>query len=194
MEQYPLENKWTNKPGRPGIYDPRFHIPSLEKLMREGKTDAWIYSEWNVSADTFYRWLREYPELKETHQIGLQHCEKYWETLGMEMMASGENKKFSFWIAFMRRKFGKVWANPEARDAQTTNINISQMNVLQHKSPDELLEFIGQGLDYLKDNNILEAEFKVLEENTNGSGQEKPRELEEDSGSDSSATREAQVQ
>jgi hypothetical protein len=168
-------------PGRKSKYNPEFHIKDLAERMREGAKDCWIWAEWGVCKDTFYAWLREYPELKETHERGLAECEKWWEAKGIELMKAGDNKAFSYWIAFMRRKFGGVWVNPDAHNAQTTHININQMNVLQHKSPTELVEFINQGLSYLRYNNVLEADFKVLEEKPHAVGYERSEESQKDS-------------
>lgn len=128
----------TNTGGRPTLYRDTMPQEMLE-MMSNGAKDAWIYAKWGICKDTFYRWLKEYPELKNAHDKGMPLCEVWWEQKGMEMMERGDNKAFNYWIAFMNRKFG--WSKGQGGDTQQT-ININQMTVFNQQTREELLDFI----------------------------------------------------
>lgn len=148
----------TVKRGRPSKYKDSYP-EEIIKLMQQGYKDCQIYAHWKISKDTFYEWLNTYPELKQAHDQGLELCEKWWEDEGVRLMKAGENKSFNYWIAFMNRKFG--WHNKNV--SGDTNINIQNMNVLQHSNKDRLIEIINEKLGFLKETNVIEADFNLLE-------------------------------
>lgn len=142
---------------RPTGYDPEYHPKELLKLMASGAKDCIVWAALEISKDTYYRWLRQFPEFKEMHEKGLPLCERMWELKGEELMAKGDNKAFNYWIAFMNRKFGWATRGGSEGNTQINNINV---NVLSDKSNAELIEFIK---DKLQDAQII-GEEKVVEE------------------------------
>jgi hypothetical protein len=149
--------------GRPTVYRPEMPQEMLE-MMTNGYKDSWIYAEWGISKDTFYRWLKEHPELKVAHDTGMPLCEVWWEKKGVDLMAAGDNKAFNYWIAFMNRKFG--WSKNQGNNGGDTTININQMAVFNQQTREELLENITMLLDDTgaaeKIPSTIEAEVKVL--------------------------------
>lgn len=128
----------THPGGRPSYYRPEMPQEMLE-MMANGYKDSWIYAAWGICKDTFYRWLKEHPELKEAHDKGMPLCEVWWEKKGVDLMAAGDNKAFNYWIAFMNRKFG--WSKHQGTSGDTT-ININQMAVFNQQTREELMENI----------------------------------------------------
>ncbi len=134
----------------------------LVNMMAAGKKDCQIFAEWGLGRATFYKWLREIPEFKEAHDIGLELAEKWWEDEGKRLMLSGDSKAFNFWIAFMNRKFG--WSKNNTNSESQTQININNMNVLNTKSTEDLEAFI---LEKMQDLNIgYDDQPKRLEANS----------------------------
>jgi hypothetical protein len=139
------------KVGRPSEYTHELCVELLS-LMSEGKKDCEIYAKWGITRDTFYRWKREHPEFKITHERGLELCESYWEDIGRKGMLKEKNIDFKFWIAFMNRKFG--WSNPDkGSTTHNTQINIGNVNILEDSTKDQLIDFITNSL---KSSKVLE--------------------------------------
>lgn len=151
----------THPGGRPPKYKDTYPAEMLD-MMANGYKDSWIFAEWKICKDTFYRWLKEYPELKEAHDQGMPLCEVWWEKKGVDLMAAGDNKAFNYWIAFMNRKFGWSRNNGGSGDTQT-NIQINQMNVINQQTREELLDSIKV---MLGDADIIDV--PVLEVNKDG--------------------------
>lgn len=120
----------VNKGGRPSKYRPEM-VTELVELMQKGRTNIHICAKWGVSEDTFYRWLKEKPELKEAFDNALPQCQVYWENM-CEAAMLGQIKGFkaNMFLAFMSRKF-KNWADTKP-EVVGTHINIESMQVLQN--------------------------------------------------------------
>jgi hypothetical protein len=129
----------------------------LVQLMADGKLDYQVCALWDISRDTFYRWINEKSEFKDAYEIGLPKCEAWWTEWGMKGM-KGEIKGFSFnaWIAFMNNKF--KWAkNTQLEQQGTTNISIGNMNVLNQMSRESLIKDVQSLLEIHKDVINVEA-------------------------------------
>jgi hypothetical protein len=127
----------TKPRGRPSVYKQEYP-EQLIKLMSEGKLDIQVYALWDISKDTFYRWLNEYPELREAHNIGMVKCEAVYIDLAQQAMAKGDDKGFKYYISLMNNKFG--WE--KGAKGQETTINIGNMNVLNQMSRPDLLQHV----------------------------------------------------
>lgn len=126
------------KVGRPPKYK-NSYPDELVRLMSEGKLDIQVYAAWDISKDTFYRWLNEKPELKEAHNIGMVKCEAVYIDKAQKSMDKGDDKGFKYYISLMNNKFG--WEKGSKGDT-TNHIQIGNMNVLQQKSRDDLLGYV----------------------------------------------------
>lgn len=114
--------------GRPTDYKDTYPDELITK-MADGLFDYEIYADWNISKDTFYRWLREYPMLKESYDIGMAKNLKWWTTSGKERYLKSDEKGFKYWIAIMNNKHG--WGKDEITKSIThnTQINIKLDNI-----------------------------------------------------------------
>lgn len=159
------------KAGRPPMYQDSYP-EELVELMERGQLDVQIYARWNVSKDTFYRWLNEKDELREAHNRGLAKCESYYITKAQLAMEEKDDKGFKYYISLMNNKFGWEKGN---KGEGTTHIQIGSINVLQQKSRSDLLCHVKALLDKHKD--VIDVEVIEHEQiecddvKQNGSGQ-----------------------
>ena len=141
----------------------------LVALMAKGLLDVQVYANWDVSKDTFYRWLNEYPELREAHNVGLAKCEAVYIYKAQDCLDKGDDKGFKYFISLMNNKFH--WEKGSKTDT-TTNITIGNMNVLQHMTREKLIQDITGQLE--KHQDLIECDIKsdtiehVIEEDING--------------------------
>lgn len=156
--------------GRPPLHPYQETYPDkLREWMAEGALDCNICTRWHISRNTFYRWLREKPELNEAHEEGLMACEAWWVEWGMKGM-QGTIKGFSFnaWIAFMNNKF--KWAKNALTDPSNitnNNITIGNMNVLNQLPRQDLIDKIK--LLGNKHQDTLDVQYTELNEQDNQS-------------------------
>lgn len=143
-----------SKVGRPPMYKDTYP-EQLVQLMAEGKLDVQIYAMWDVSKDTFYRWLNEKDELREAHNRGMAKCESYYITKAQEAMDAHDDKGFKYYISLMNNKFG--WEKGSKGEGATTNIQIGNINVLQQKSRVDLLDHVKALIDKHKD--VIDVEL-----------------------------------
>lgn len=142
------------KAGRPSVYQDTYP-EELVQLMEMGQLDVQIYAKWNVSRDTFYRWLNEKEELREAHNRGMAKCESFYITKAQQAMEEKDDKGFKYYISLMNNKFG--WEKGNKGDGNTTNIQIGNINVLQQKSRVDLLDHVKALLD--KHSDVIDVEL-----------------------------------
>ena len=119
-----------NKGGRPSKFKPEM-ITELSELMAAGRSNVQICAKWDISEDTFYRWMKDKKELKAAFDTALPKCQAYWETMG-EAGMMGQIQKFNptLYLAFMNNKFNG-WAR-EKKEETGTHINIESIQILQN--------------------------------------------------------------
>lgn len=154
--------------GRPSVYKDTYP-DELVDLMALGRLDVQIYAKWDVSKDTFYRWLNEKPELREAHNRGLAKCEAWYICKAQEALEAGDDKGFKYFISLMNNKFGWEKGSKGEGNTTTNNIQIGSMNVLQQKSRTDLLDYIKTALG--KNSDIIDVE---LIESIPNDGQDRP--------------------
>jgi hypothetical protein len=150
--------------GRP-TYDPDFHPADLLDRMRKGELNVMVFAAWGISKKSFYRWIKDYPEMAEAYEQGESSCEAWWLSQMMEKWQAGDDKGFKYCALIVNTKFG-YRENQSPSVTNNTQINVSgNFNVLQEKTRDELIEFINDGLE---DNNVVDVNFVKIEDQ-NGS-------------------------
>lgn len=145
-------------------YDPKYHPQYLIDLMAKGYTNSQVWAEWNISEPTFYRWRKEYPELEEAYQVGKPKFETYWLENLMKPMAEGKLEgKHSFaataYIMDVKSKSG-------AKSENGTTININNLAISHDNTTSQLIEKIQDNLKFLTDHNVLDVEYKVIEDDS----------------------------
>lgn len=149
---------------RPLLYDKEFHPKDLQERREKGELNCQIFAAWKVSEKTFYKWMKDYPELAEANDVSQEAWEAAWVSRGIHYMDDKNDKAFRYWIAVMNAK-AKGWA-PSKQESKVTNVHINQLNQmnLTQKDDAELLDFIRAKTLKLQELGVIEPEFQVLEE------------------------------
>jgi hypothetical protein len=113
--------------------------------MASGCSDTEVMAKWGVSRGSFYRWLKEYPELKEAHDVGKVMFDAIHEQIGVEGMLKQRDIEYQFWRDLGKYRHG--WADKPSAATTNTQINIDTMNVLNQQTNEELLMFIKTQLE-----------------------------------------------
>ena len=145
-------------------YEPK-HCVELTKKMAAGLSDTEVMAQWGISRSTFYRWLKEIPELKEAHETGKVMFDAIHEDLGRQGMLKQTDIDYQFWRDLGKYRHG--WTDKAMvmgpGSTYNTQINIDQMNVLNEQTNEELLNFIKSQMEKHPELfNILEGD--VLDE------------------------------
>jgi len=116
------------------------HCVELYKKMAAGLSDTEVMAQWNISRSTFYRWIKEVPELKDAHERGKVAFDAIHEDIGRQGMMKQSDVDYQFWRDLGKYRHG--WAEKQSAATQNTQINIDTMNVLNEQTNEELLDFI----------------------------------------------------
>ncbi len=108
--------------------------------MAAGLSDTQVMSQWGVSRSTFYRWMKEVPELKDAHERGRVAFDAIHEDLGVQGMMKTTDIDYQFWRDL--GKFRHGWKDTAGGGTSNTQINIDTMNVLNEQTNEELLAYI----------------------------------------------------
>ena len=108
--------------------------------MAAGLSDTEVMAQWGISRSTFYRWLKEVPELKEAHERGKVAFDAIHEDLGRQGMLKQTDVDYQFWRDLGKYRHG--WAEKPSAATTNTQINIDTMNVLNEQTNEELLAYI----------------------------------------------------
>lgn len=155
--------------GRPLKYNPLVHIPLVQDLMSKGYWNYEIAAVFDITYKTLTEWRREYEDFSEAFDKGKAKRAMFWSQLGKEaVLTKDKNFQFKPWISFMNNQMQEEgWGiGEEGRrgSANTTNININNMNVLQTKDSTELLEMLQNKLEGMdpKVKELLPIQIKVI--------------------------------
>jgi len=137
-------------------YNPE-HCVELYKKMAAGLSDTEVMARWGVSRSTFYRWLKEVPELKEAHERGKVAFDAIHEDLGRQGMLKQTDVDYQFWRDLGKYRHG--WAEKPSAATTNTQINIDTMNVLNEQTNEELLAYIKSQMERIPELvNIIDVE------------------------------------
>lgn len=134
------------------------HCVELYKKMAAGLSDTEVMAMWGVSRSTFYRWIKEVPELKEAHERGKVAFDAIHEDLGRQGMLKLSDVDYQFWRDLGKYRHG--WAEKPSAATTNTQINIDTMNVLNEQTNEELLAFIKSQMEKHPElSNIIDGEI-----------------------------------
>lgn len=90
-----------------------------------------------LSKDTFYRWLREYPEFNEAYEASKVASQAFYEEI-LLAGAIGKIKNFNFnaLAMTMNNKFGEEYKR--SATGNNTEINVGSINSIEHLDSKEL--------------------------------------------------------
>jgi len=145
--------------GRPSEYNPTYSERFLE-YAKQGLSIMEIAAKLEKSRDTIYRWAKEIQEFGDAFRMGKEWSEaKNAEMIKLMALGGIPKGNVAAYQMYMRNTAG--WDKYADSNVSQT-ININQMNVLNQKSTKELLEYISNSAEDLKD--VIDVtEFKLLE-------------------------------
>lgn len=73
--------------GRPTDYRPEFCEQVIE-YGKLGKSLAWMASEFDVSRECIYEWMRVHPEFSDAMTRARAHSQRWWEDKGQDNILS----------------------------------------------------------------------------------------------------------
>lgn len=128
----------------------------MYKMMQAGWLNCEIIAKWHIDSDTFYEWINEREEFGRAYKAGVSAKQAWWVKSGREMMDGTRRGNEKIWKKFIEAVCEEF--KPQTEQTGTiNNINISNMNVLQQKSPEALTKYI---LDMSnKHSDAIEVEF-----------------------------------
>lgn len=100
--------------GRPTKYTDE--MPELlREAMYNGLSVIRFCRQVRISKDTFYNWIKEYPEFSDAFALGKTDCEGWWEEYATENM---ENKSLNTNLLkyYMANRFG--WSDNKFQNQQ----------------------------------------------------------------------------
>lgn len=98
--------KQRPKLGRPTKYHPGL-CAQLVELMEKGNNTRCVMAEWGISADTFWRWAREYPDFSDAVSQGQEKLFRLFWKIGFRAMMTPELQfNTNLYGLFMRNCFG----------------------------------------------------------------------------------------
>ena len=108
----------------------------IEDVMQEGKGVADVCAALHISLDTFYRWIRLYPEMNETYGAAKARQKAHLEDIGYRAMFGefdAEGKKFnaSIYALIMRNK-----CDYDKNDNAKVTFNIENQQINNMSSQD----------------------------------------------------------
>lgn len=151
---------------RPSTYQDTYPELILD-LMSKGALNCDLFSALNISKAGFYKWLHEHKDFGDAYQIGRPKAEAFWANQLKIKTLAGDDKGVKACIMILNNNFS--WGRDENRpgsNSVTNNIQIQQMNVMQNKSTQELLEIIKSKEQYLLEAGVIDAEVSPIEHGT----------------------------
>ena len=161
-----LKERSKHPGGRPVLYRPEFCEKVIE-LAKKGAFVPEVCMELGIrSKDTFYRWVKEYPEFGDAFETYKLYSQAYYEKQGRLMMNGDVKGNQSVWHGFMNNRFSEDYKRVHTE----TNININQINNIQQLSMEEIdkrIHELQRRNPDLIENKIIEGECYTIKEELN---------------------------
>lgn len=128
-KQPPIKKYHPPKPtrpvGKPTKYRPEF-CDQLPAMFKEGEDVSVILIALDISRDTFYRWIKKYPEFKAAYAMGREYSKAYctqkgWDLVNGMLKPGGTGA----WIFMMKNKFN--WQDRVEVDTTSDKATIEEM-------------------------------------------------------------------
>ena len=124
-------------------YSPDMCKKIIEVAEQGGHVPAMLQAIGVRSKDTFYRWLREYPEFKEAYEASKLASQAFYE----EVLLAGalgkiKNYNFNSIAMVMNNKFGDEYKR--SATGSNTEVNIGSINSIENMDGKELDKRIQQ--------------------------------------------------
>ena len=77
--------------GKPTLYRDSY-CQKLIEWGAQGKTMAFLCTQFNIDRDTFSNWLNERPEFKNAYEISKMSSQNYYEQLALDHLIEGKDE------------------------------------------------------------------------------------------------------
>jgi hypothetical protein len=92
------------KKGRPTKYSPKL-CELLPAMFANGESVVEVCAELGIHKDTFFQWVKEYPDFSDSYKKGQELSEAWWTKVG-RMGSLGKAKiQPATWIFNMKNRF-----------------------------------------------------------------------------------------
>lgn len=88
-------------------YDPEIHIPMVEEIFGNGGGLRAFLGAAEISAVSFYNWLKRYPEFKRKYDVALNRGAAIWELMPLDAARAGVNINFNYWAMIWRQRYNQ---------------------------------------------------------------------------------------
>lgn len=88
-----------------GKYKPEL-CDLIPDLYKGGKSDAEVAVALDVSKDTYYKWIKQYPEFGDAVKKGKTISENWWQDIGRKACEGKIVTNARIYIANMKNRFG----------------------------------------------------------------------------------------
>lgn len=157
-----LEDKFPRK----RKYEPWMCEKIIEVAQKGGKVAAMCKAIGLYSRDTFYRWLKEYPDFNTAYEI----AKLEGNALADEILLAGATGKVKIDMkalnVLLRTYHKKEYDLEDSKSRSTTEINIGSINSIEHLDPKSLDSKIKKLQQKL---NLIEGEATCIEDTTKSS-------------------------
>jgi len=85
-------------------YKPEY-VDQLPDMFKTGEDVSEVCAVFKISRQTFYDWIKKYPEFKTAYALGKTYSESWWNRLGRAGAAGKADINPSVWLANMKNKF-----------------------------------------------------------------------------------------
>lgn len=96
------------KGGRPTKYK-KILAKRLPEMFKDGQSVCEVCVDLGIHKDTFYEWVKLYPEFSDAYKKGLSLSQGWWEKLGRGGAAGKIEIQPATWIFNMKNRFHDDW-------------------------------------------------------------------------------------
>jgi len=130
------ENK--AKMGRPTKYTAKL-CKELPFLFMNGESVAEVCQMLNIAKDTFYQWVKKYPDFSDAYKKGLGFSEAWWCKLGRAGSCGQSKINAISWVFNMKNRFNWNDAGSvgDEQDHEFPTISMNFADGFEPEDPDE---------------------------------------------------------
>lgn len=142
-----IEGEYIPNPNKVSKYDPSM-CEKIVEVAKNGGHVAKMLVELDISRDTFYRWVKEYPEFGQAYEKSKRESQAVYEDIGLQGML-GQIKGFNYnsWVTVMNNKFPEDYKRSATGNNTEVNIGSITQNTIKSLTNEEL----DKKLEYLQE-------------------------------------------
>ena len=126
--------------GRPTEYDVSF-CQKLPDMFKNGESVAEVCAKLGIWKDTFYNWVKEYPDFSDAYKKGLELSEAWWVELGRKGSEGKKRIQPATWIFNMKNRF--KWT--DRIDASITgDMTVGTTNITPEERKQRIAELLNK--------------------------------------------------